>query len=378
MCTKIVHFFLVNIFINGGDMMNDENQIQQNITTKTDTKSIYYHINNLKKSKIENDEESEKQKQSLYSTNKYIAIIFLSVLIYVLCAWSAKVTIPEIIDLEVPVLVLISLILTAISNQKYAKGIYILFIIIAIIIYQVNTTYSLFISIALLSNWIYYCIENIYSNKEDYNNNTGSLEITFKIKDFFNRMKFHILLSFIIFMFFTIITYYYPGIFQSLIMPAVDGLKDGVKDGTIKLETIPLFMNNLSVALNMILGGFYLSVTSMYLLVYNALIVGYTAASMKLSYFLSLTLPHGVLELSAIILAGAAGTRITQGLLKILSGIRPDKENKSEYFSKNVEIALKMIFDSALLIILITIMLFIAAFIEANLTLPIGQMLMGI
>ena len=374
-CTK---YFI--LFQNGGEDMNDENNILENYQTtssETDEKSIYFHINNLKTQKIEQTKENSQKKQSLYNTNKYLITTILAILIYILCAWTAQVTLPEIIDLEIPLVILFSLIITALSNQGYKKSCYVAFLVITIITYQFNPSYAFFVIMSLLANWIYECIELIYSNQDDYSK-TGSLEIKFGIKDYFNRMKYHILLSVVLFITFTLLSYYYPAIFQSLITSAVDGLKDGVKDGSIKLETLPLFMNNLSVGLNMVLGGFYLSVTTVYLLVYNALIVGYTAALMNLGYFLSFTLPHGIIELSAIILAGAAGTRVTQGVLTLLSGIYLNKENKSDIFSEKVELALKMFFDSILLIIVITVLLLIAAFIEANLTLPIGQMLMGV
>jgi uncharacterized membrane protein SpoIIM required for sporulation len=111
-------------------------------------------------------------------------------------------------------------------------------------------------------------------------------------------------------------------------------------------------------------------------LAFNAIVVGYTGYTTNLLYFLSFTLPHGIIELFAIILAGAAGFRITHALLTILNGIKIKDENRANIFADHVEIACKMLFDVLVMIIITAVLLIIAAYIEANLTIPIGQYLM--
>ncbi|MBE6494119.1 MAG: stage II sporulation protein M [Methanosphaera stadtmanae] len=202
-----------------------------------------------------------------------------------------------------------------------------------------------------------------------------------KIKEisvsYIHRMKYYVLLSLIIFLASLLLSYVYPGTFQSLVLPAVQGLNQGVQNGTVKLETIPLFTNNFSVALSLFAGGVYFSIPTLYLLIYNGLVIGFTGAQLNLSYFLTYTLPHGIVELSAIVLAGATGFRITHGIITLLSGIKIKGSNKSKYFKEHGIIAIKMIIDAIVLILLVAILLLIAAYIEANLTIPIGNLILG-
>lgn len=185
------------------------------------------------------------------------------------------------------------------------------------------------------------------------------------------------LLSLVIFLASLILSYVYPGTFQSLVLPAVQGLNQGVQNGTIALETISLFTNNFSVALSLFAGGVYFSIPTLYLLIYNGLVIGFTGAQLNLNYFLTYTLPHGIVELSAIVLAGAAGFRITHGIITLLSGIKIKGSDKIKYFKAHGIIAIKMIIDAIILILIVAILLIIAAYIEANLTIPLGNLILG-
>ena len=191
-------------------------------------------------------------------------------------------------------------------------------------------------------------------------------------------MKYHVCLSLLLFVAFTILSYIYPGTFQQLVLPAVQGLNQGVENGTITLETVSLFINNFSVALSLFEGGVFFSIPTIYLLIYNGLVIGFTGSQVPLNYFLSYTLPHGIIELSAIVLAGGAGFRITHAIVIFLSGIKIKCPDKSKYFTAHAEVAVKMMIDAVVLIIFVAILLIIAAYIEANLTIPIGQYIMGI
>lgn len=195
--------------------------------------------------------------------------------------------------------------------------------------------------------------------------------------NYFNRMKYYVLLSSLIFIAFLLLAYIYPSFFNSILGNFMQNMKEGINKGDILLETIPLFINNFGVALRIYTNGIYLSIPSLYLLAYNAAAIGYSGAMMPINYYLAYTVPHGVIELSAIIFSAAASFRLTHGLLKILSGITFNK-NKGAIFFNNLQIALKMILDSGILMFIVLIMLIIAAFIEANLTLPIAKALLGV
>ncbi|MCL2203639.1 MAG: stage II sporulation protein M [Defluviitaleaceae bacterium] len=78
--------------------------------------------------------------------------------------------------------------------------------------------------------------------------------------------------------------------------------------------------NNTTVAINAFVWGIFAGVGTLYVLVYNGLIIGAlfgflhsAGADMMMAY--SLVLPHGVIELAAIFLSGGAGLMIAKGML---------------------------------------------------------------
>ena len=79
-------------------------------------------------------------------------------------------------------------------------------------------------------------------------------------------------------------------------------------------------VNNTTVAINAFVWGIFAGIGTVYVLLYNGLIIGAlfgflhtSGADMVLAY--SLILPHGVVELAAIFLSGGAGLMIAKGML---------------------------------------------------------------
>ncbi len=205
-----------------------------------------------------------------------------------------------------------------------------------------------------------------------------SMNVKQEAGNFCHRIKYHVLLSLLVFFAFTLMAYFYPTFFQSIMQPVVQGMSKNVKSGQLVLATIPLFLNNFSVALKMFEGGMLLSIPTVYLLAYNGILIGFTGAHLPLTYFLSYTVPHGIFELTAIILAGAAGFRLTQAIINVLAGIKIRGINKSDIFVDHLTISVKMLIDAVVIIVIVAILLIIAAFVEANLTIPLGSSIMSI
>lgn len=353
--------------------MNNDNEINKEATERN-RPIIFFNsntdsINEKEEYKNIKDLKNKNEDQSL---SYYLVTCIIAVLIYSFCAWGTNIPFTEIMDLELPLVILFTLLLTSGILQGYSKISYTLFIIITCIFYFISSSYTFFFTTALTSNIIVKYIKRIYYNKNDYGNE-NFVKSKNHIIEYVSRMKYYVILSLIIFVIFLILGYFFAGTFQSIVFPSVQGLNEGVQQGTVKLETISLFINNFTVAMNIVLGGLYFSITSMYLLIFNALVIGYVACTTDLIYFLSFTLPHGIIELSAIILAGAAGFRITHAIFILISGIKINKENRSDIFVEHTEICCKMLLDVILLIAIIAILLIIAAYIEANLTIPIGK-----
>jgi uncharacterized membrane protein SpoIIM required for sporulation len=116
-------------------------------------------------------------------------------------------------------------------------------------------------------------------------------------------------------------------VFMSLIVP--EGLIYQVRDkgelwmgsilGVEPMASSYIMLNNISVCFRAIGGGITAGLFTVFLLVYNGLLIGAIATLVgqnNLAYpFWAFVLPHGSLELPAIFLSGGAGLAIAKGLL---------------------------------------------------------------
>jgi len=97
------------------------------------------------------------------------------------------------------------------------------------------------------------------------------------------------------------------GGFYGISVPARGGLAIGI------------FTNNIEVSLLAIGGGFTLGILTVYSLAYNGALIGVLGAfewrGGGFDQFVRLVVPHGMLELSCIALAGAAGLTIARALI---------------------------------------------------------------
>jgi len=85
--------------------------------------------------------------------------------------------------------------------------------------------------------------------------------------------------------------------------------------------------------------------------------------------FVIYTLPHGIFEIPAFIIAGAAGFRLTSTIIHILTSLSRNKPVNENYWEFK---------DSLILLAVAVILLVIAAIIEANLSLPLGNCITGL
>ncbi len=185
--------------------------------------------------------------------------------------------------------------------------------------------------------------------------------------DFFQRMKYHILLALVISVCFMVLSYYYPEIFHNF----VNFNMFPHSERHVELTFISLFYNNLLVILAMYIGGILLALPTLYLLIFNSCIIGYNGVYIKLQIYISYMFAHAPIELAAIILAAAAGFRLTQAEIVIFNGLRcHDLRN-------HVTLSKKMVKDSVLILLLSIFLLLMAAYLEAYLTIPIGNIIIN-
>lgn len=147
----------------------------------------------------------------------------------------------------------------------------------------------------------------------------------------------------------------------------------------VKITTVSIFMNNVKVALMIYIGGL-IGIIPAVLLFYNGFIIGsflgylmhgitINHSNLNLVDILSYLLPHGIFEIPAFIIAGAGGFRFTSIIIDLVNSLRgkPYVNNDYQKFK-----------DSLALLVIAVVLLVIAAIIEANFTIPIGNYVTGL
>ena len=121
---------------------------------------------------------------------------------------------------------------------------------------------------------------------------------------------------------------------------------------------IEILKNNLSVVLQLILGGLLFGTPTIFTLSYNAMHFGYSVAYLSSQVstlkLILLTAPHAIFEIPAIITAGAAGFKIPYEIIRYLAG-------KKETILTNEDVK-----EYPALALISIISIVIAAWIEAN------------
>ena len=142
-----------------------------------------------------------------------------------------------------------------------------------------------------------------------------------------------------------------PG-FQRLILggPMMDTIETGRMwtHSIVSIKPVAssaIMTNNLSVAFAAFAGGILAGLGTIYMMVFNGLLIGVVAvachrAGMSLSLW-SFVAPHGVLELPAIFIAGAAGLVLAKGLLA--PGMLPRRDSLTESAALAVRLLLGVI-----------------------------------
>jgi uncharacterized membrane protein SpoIIM required for sporulation len=200
--------------------------------------------------------------------------------------------------------------------------------------------------------------------------------------------KFIILLSTALFVIPMFLGYFFAPYISEALNPMVDSFRDRVQSGDIKLTHDSIFFNNVYVGIMLYCGGVVFGLFTALILISNGVFIGYYATQMQLSLFLLFTLPHGIIEIPAIILTGASGFIMFKFLIEFFYGIINPKLNEDQTQGINIKLGIKdrvinsgnvnidRLTQSLALLGLSAVLLLIAAFIEAYLTIPIANFFM--
>jgi len=180
-------------------------------------------------------------------------------------------------------------------------------------------------------------------------------------KALYNRNKWLILISTVILFASVLIGYIYANAIDQLMNEFLGVMKGKFsKEG---INTLSILLNNLQSALFIYVGGVIGIITAAILFI-NGLLIGYVIAIFPLAPLY--IIPHGIFEIPALILAGAAGFRITSMIFHMIKSLIKDKPVSDHFWE----------FKDSLVIFGISALLFlVAAIIEANFTLGLGNYL---
>jgi len=186
----------------------------------------------------------------------------------------------------------------------------------------------------------------------------------------YRRNESYLIISAVIFIVSLLIGYAFAGMLEPILGSVLGDLKRRISQGELKLTTLSIFANNLKVAFIIYAGGVILGIITVIYLFVNGAIIGYTAAQFPIGDFIIYTAPHGIFEMLGIIIAAAGGFRLANIVVNLLRGLLHLQTDFS--ITSQVKYLLEVnqddFKDSLVLFGIAVILLLIAAFIEANLT----------
>jgi uncharacterized membrane protein SpoIIM required for sporulation len=140
------------------------------------------------------------------------------------------------------------------------------------------------------------------------------------------------------------------GLIPGTVSPNTHGAYYGVSAATRGGLAISIFTNNIEVSCIALMGGFTAGLLTVYSLAYNGVILGALGAlewrGGGFANFVRLIVPHGLLELSCIAIAGGAGLAIARAL------IDPGRRTRAEALgAQRTLIAVSIVGFSAFLVV---------------------------
>lgn len=161
---------------------------------------------------------------------------------------------------------------------------------------------------------------------------------------------------------------------HSFLDPVINNLTQKVQNGVIQLTFQSIFFNNIQIVFSMFIYGLMFCFSAV-LLAFNGFFVGfYVATSDDIFQTLLLIIPHGIFEFSSCILACASGFVLFNFLYRFLKTLfKTDTGSVKEMLSISFADSSDKLKQAIILLIIASILMAIAGFIEAYLTIPIAD-----
>lgn len=193
-----------------------------------------------------------------------------------------------------------------------------------------------------------------------------------EVKLAFLENKTAIYISLFILIFSLILGYFLEPYLYSYFNPVVDDLSHKVETGVVKLTFGDIFLNNITIILQMFIYGL-LFCLSVFVLAYNGFFIGYyVAIADNLSRVLVMLIPHGIFELTSCVLACSSGLVLFTFLFNFFKTyLKEDMTLKKAFSMNNYKIK-----QAVIIFVVAVFLMIIAGFVEVYLTIPIAHFLL--
>ena len=188
------------------------------------------------------------------------------------------------------------------------------------------------------------------------------------LKGYFYRNKNYILFVIALFAISLIVGYVFRDLFADYVMEAIRNMAENISSDTASM-TMSIFLNNLKVAIIIILLGLLFSIFSLMILFTNGVLIGFMFTIVPAPLILTYTIPHGIFEIPQLILTVVCALLVTKLEINLIRGVL----QRDKTFRGELENSSTIIKDIILSFTIIVVLLVIAALIEGYVTPVIGN-----
>ncbi|MBR0471823.1 MAG: stage II sporulation protein M [Methanosphaera sp.] len=181
-------------------------------------------------------------------------------------------------------------------------------------------------------------------------------------REYFSRNKNLIILSLIIFIGSIIIGAVFNKSFEAIVTEIIRQMLNEISMESVSENAVSLFVNNITANLVILAGGIIFSLLSVFAIIVNGILIGYVYTLTTPLIFLVGTVPHGIFEITALILSLTGAFIITKTELLCIQALFAGNLSSQV---ENMKICFK---DIIFTIVVSFVLLVFAAIIEAAVT----------
>lgn len=189
------------------------------------------------------------------------------------------------------------------------------------------------------------------------------------IKSYISRNANYFIISIIIFLISALLGFYFNNYFNN-ILPDHFRMATSIID-EINVDFRDIFIHNIFIDLSVVFNGFLFSIDSIITTVLNGVLLGYAFSRVNTILFVVGITPHGIFEIPSSIFALAGALMLTHFTINMAkAALSKNNTMKDEYHNNSCYLLEAYIVT----FIICFILLAVAAFIEGNITEPLGYL----